>query len=90
MDKERLFRYLERGYFSKSEIMPHLPLGVDPDEIWEEMLQSRREKGIILPLTNGNGDSYWYLLTNKMIAASEVIVDELMEHDTASEYSFYH
>ena len=85
MDKERLFRYLERGYFSKSEIMPHLPLGVDPDEIWEEMLQSRREKGIILPLTNGNGDSYWYLLTNKMIAASEVIVDELMEHDTASE-----
>ena len=85
MDKERLFRYLERGYFSKREIMPHLPLGVDPDEIWEEMLQSRREKGIILPLTNGNGDSYWYLLTNKMIAASEVIVDELMEHDTASE-----
>ena len=49
------------------------------------MLQSRREKCIILPLTNGNGDSYWYLLTNKMIAASEVIVDELMEHDTASE-----
>lgn len=85
MDKERLFRYLERGYYSKSEIMPHLPLGVDPDEIWEEMLQSRREKGIILPLTNGNGDSYWYLLTNKMIAASEVIVDELMEHETASE-----
>ena len=33
MDKERLFRYLERGYYSKIEIMPHLPLGVDPDEI---------------------------------------------------------
>ena len=85
MDKERLFLYLERGYYSKSEIMPYLPLGIDSDKIWEEILQNRREKSIILPLTNGNGDSYWYLLTNKMIAASEVIVDELMEHDTASE-----
>ena len=85
MDKERLFRYLERGYYSKCEIMPHLPLGIDLDEIWEEMLQNRREKSIILPLTNGNGEPYWYLLTNKMIAASEVIVDELMEHDTVLE-----
>lgn len=85
MDKERLLRYLERGYYAKCEIMPHLPLGIDLDEIWEEMLQNRREKSIILPLTNGNGEPYWYLLTNKMIAASEVIVDELMEHDTAAE-----
>jgi hypothetical protein len=34
MDKERLFRYLERKYSSKSEIIPNIPLGEDADAIW--------------------------------------------------------
>ena len=52
--------------------------------IWAEILQSRRERCIELPLTNVNGDTYWYILTNKMISASEVIVDELMEQDNTA------
>ena len=79
MDKERLFRYLDRKYSSKSEIIPNIPLGENADVIWAEILQNRRERGIELPLRNLNGDTYWYILTNKMISASEVIVDELME-----------
>lgn len=82
MDKERLFRNLERKYSSKCELAANLPLGVDPDAIWEEVLQNRKSKGIQLPLYNVNGEAYWYLLTNKMISASEVIVEEFAEHDT--------
>ncbi len=85
MDKERLFRNLERKYCSKCELTVNLPLGVDTDEIWQEILQDRRSKGIRLPLNNICGEAYWYLLTNKMISASEVIVDELMERDTAQQ-----
>ena len=84
MDKERLFRYLDRKYSSKSEIIPNIPLGENADVIWAEILQSRRERCIELPLTNVNGDTYWYILTNKMISASEVIVDELMEQDNTA------
>lgn len=85
MDKERLFRNLERKYCSKCELTVNIPLGVDTDEIWQEILQNRRSKGTQLPLNNICGEAYWYLLTNKMISASEVIVDELMERDTAQE-----
>lgn len=84
MDKERLFRYLDRKYSSKSEIIPNIPLGENADVIWAEILQSRRERCVELPLTNVNGDTYWYILTNKMISASEVIVDELMEQDNTA------
>ena len=85
MDKERLFRYLDRKYSSKSEIIPNIPLGEDADAIWADILQSRRERSIKLPLTNVNGDPYWYILTSKMISASEVIVDELMEQENTAE-----
>ena len=82
MDKERLFRYLDRNYSSKSEIIPGIPLGEDTDAIWSEILLRRRERSIELPLVNVNGEPYWYILTNKMITASEVIVNELMEQET--------
>ena len=85
MDKERLFRYLDRKYSSKSEIIPNIPLGEDANAIWAEILQSRRERGIELPLINVNGEAYWYILTNKMISASEVIVEELLEQENTAE-----
>ena len=68
MDKERLFRYLDRKYSSKSEIIPNIPLGEDANAIWAEILQSRRERGIELPLINVNGEAYWYILTRKWMS----------------------
>ncbi|HRR77225.1 MAG TPA: Fic family protein [Ruminococcus sp.] len=85
MDKERLFRYLDRKYSSKSEIIPNIPLGENADVIWAEILHSRRERSIELPLVNVNGDAYWYILTRKMISASEVIVEELLEQENTAE-----
>ena len=78
MDKERLFRYLNQKYYSKCEMASTLPLGMNPDEIWNTVLEDRLKKAIRLPLKNANGDYYWYVLTNKMISASETIVEELM------------
>ena len=80
MDKERLFRYLNQKYYSKCEMASTIPLGMNPDEIWNTVLESRLKKAIRLPLKNVKGDYYWYILTNKMISASEAIVEELMEY----------
>lgn len=85
MDKERLFRYLDRKYVSKSEIAGSLPLGMNPDEIWRTVLEGRLAKAVRLPLKNVHGDNYWYVLTDNMITASETIVEELMEHPAEQE-----
>lgn len=82
MDKERLFKYLEQKYISKCEMSGNIPLGINPDELWEEILKNRLAKSVTLPLKNICGKNYWYILTNKMIAASENIVEELMENNS--------
>ena len=81
MDKEGLKRYLSRKYVSKNDVASSLPLGADVDSVWEEILQERYTKRTVLPLTNVIGDNYWYVLTDKMISASEIIVDQLINSD---------
>lgn len=85
MDKERLFRFLDQKYLSKCEMAGNLPLGMNPDEIWCTVLEGRLAKAVTLPLKNTNGDAYWYVLTSKMVSASETIVEELMEHSAEQE-----
>lgn len=80
MDKERLLRFLNQKYISKCEMAGSLPLGCNVNEIWNELLEKRYEKAIMLPLNNTDGKPYWYILTAGMISASENIVEELMEH----------
>ena len=52
MDKERLFRYLDQKYLSKCEMASNLPLGMNPDEIWNTVLEGRLARAIRLPLKN--------------------------------------
>lgn len=85
MDKERLLRYLEQKYLSKCEIAANIPLGMEPDDIWHNILENRLSKRIDLPLKSICGRNYWYILTARMISASETIVEELMEHGTDTE-----
>ena len=85
MDKERLFRFLDQKYLSRCELANKLPLGMDPDEVWKTVLDGRLTKAIRLPLKNVHGNHYWYVLTSRMITASEVIVEELMEHSAEQE-----
>ena len=81
MDRERLFRVIGEKYIARNELYGYLPLGVNADEIWSTVLEQRRAKAITLPLTNANGVPYWYTLTDRMIIASENIVNELYECD---------
>ena len=81
MDRERLFKVIGEKYIAKNELYGYLPLGVNADEIWSTVLEQRRAKAITLPLTNAAGQPYWYTLTDKMIIASENIVNELFEHN---------
>ena len=87
MDRDRLFRYLEQSYTSKRDMISRVPLGVQPDALWQELLNQRRSKSTVLPLYSYKGTPYWYVTTDKMIAASEKIVEAMYEND--SDYDPY-
>lgn len=82
MDREKLFRQLERQYSSKRDMFMRIPLGIQPDALWEELLNRRRSKSTVLSLYNVKGSPYWYVTTEKMVAASEKIIETLYESET--------
>lgn len=82
MDRERLIQHLNERYCSKREMLTRIPLGVKPDAIWQELLNFRRSGSTGLPLYSCGGMPYWYMTTDKMINASEKIVEALFENDS--------
>ena len=87
MDRDMLFRHLEQRYTSKRDMISRVPLGVQPDALWQELLNQRRSKSTVLPLYSYKGTPYWYVTTDKMIAASGKIVEAMYEND--SDYDPY-
>ena len=85
MDKERLMQYFDQHYLPKRDVLSRIPLGTSLDAFWQELQQRRRGKATMLPLHGPNGASYWFVLTDSMIAASEKIVEESMQPQPASE-----
>ena len=81
MDKDRLLQYFQQHYLSRQEVLFKLPLNVSIDTFWPELLNRRKAGAIILPLSNAAGMPYWYVLTEKMIAASERLCAEAMEQE---------
>ena len=82
MDRERLFRHLEQRYSSKREMISRIPLGTQADALWQELLSRRRAKSTVLPIYSCFGLPYWYVTTDKMVSASEKVVDALFENET--------
>lgn len=82
MNRDRLFKHLEEHYIPKREMISRIPLGVQPDEFWQDVLNRRRARSISLQLHNPRGIPYWYVVTGKMISASEQIVAEMMDNET--------
>lgn len=82
MDRERLFRHLEQRYTSKREMISRIPLGTQADAIWQELLSRRRAKSTVLPLYSCFGMPYWYVTTDRMVDASEKIVETLLDNET--------
>ena len=87
MDREKLFRQMDRQYSSKRDMITRIPLGVQPDALWQELLNRRRSRSTVLPLYNCKGAPYWYVTTEKMVAASEKIIETL--YDTESDFDPY-
>lgn len=82
MDREKILRQLELHYSSKRDMISLIPLGTQPNALWEELLNRRRSKSIMLPLTSCKGTQYWYVTTKKMVAASEKIIEAMYEYET--------
>ncbi len=82
MNREKLFKNLEKRYTSKRDMISRIPLGVNPDSLWQELLNLRRSSSTVLPLYSCNGKPYWYVTTEKMVASSEKIVEALFENET--------
>ena len=85
MDKERLMQYFDQHYLPKRDVLSRIPLGTSLDAFWQELQQRRRGKATMLPLHGPSVASYWFVLTDSMIAASEKIVEESMQPQPASE-----
>ena len=84
MNMDHIYRYFEQHYLPKRDILPRIPLGADPDDMWNRIMSRRKEKASQLPLIGPRGQPFWYVTTDKMIAASETIVEELLNFDGAS------
>ena len=81
MDKDKLLQYFQQHYLSRQEVLFKLPLNVSIDTFWPELLNRRKASATILPLFNASGMPYWYVLTDRMIAASERLCAEAMEQE---------
>ena len=81
MDKEQLLGYFTTHYFSRREVLFRLPLNVSIGSFWPELLNRRKANADILPLYDGSGKPYWFVLTDKMIEASERLCAEAMNCD---------
>ena len=68
MNREKLFKNLEKRYTSKRDMISRIPLGVNPDSLWQELLNLRRSSSTVLPLYR--------------VDKREKIVEALFENET--------
>ena len=81
MDKDKLLAHFQSHYLSRQEVLYKLPLNYSIDAFWPELLNRRKASAVILPLYNGTGMPYWYVLTDKMISASERLCEEALDRE---------
>lgn len=81
MNRDALFRYFDQHYTAKRDILPCIPLGANLEEIWQEVNSRRRARAATLPILNPRGTAYWFVTTDRMVAASETIVEELLSEE---------
>lgn len=81
MDKDKLLAYFQAHYLSRREVLFKLPLSYSIDSFWPELLNRRKASAVVLPLYNAAGLPYWYVLTDRMIAASERLCEEAFSQE---------
>ena len=83
MDKEQLLSWFQTHYLSRQEVLYKLPLNLSIESFWAELINRRKAVATVLPLYNASGMPYWYVLTERMIIASERLCEEAMNQDSA-------
>ena len=73
MDKERWMEIFQANYMSGKDVMDRLPLNVDAEAFWQELLDRRKGRAELLPLYSPRSQAYWYVLTDKIVQASEIL-----------------
>ena len=81
VDRERLFTYFQDHYFARQDVFARLPRNLPADSFWSELVQQRKMHATILPLSDSRGAPYWYVLTPRMIHASEILSEEAMRQE---------
>lgn len=82
MENEQLLQYFCENYLPKQEVLFRLPFNIPLESFWSELLSQRKRKAVMLPLHNAKGYPYWYVLTDKMIKASERLCAKAREQNT--------
>ncbi len=83
MDREKLLAYFQANHLSRQEVLFKLPLNIPIERFRPELLYRRKAQAQVLPLYNPDGMPYWYVLTDRMIAASERLCEEAINQDTS-------
>lgn len=78
VNRETRMAYFEAHYLSRQDVLFKLPLNIKIESFWAELLNQRKSKATILPLYDGVGKPYWFVLTDKMIESSERLCAEAM------------
>lgn len=83
MDKEMLLQRLQSQYLTRQEVLFKLPLNISINTFWPELVERRKMNSVVLPLHRADGKPMWYVLTDKMIAASERLCALALDCDVA-------
>ena len=79
MDKELLLQRLQAQYLTRQEVLYKLPLNISISTFWPELIERRKLNSTVLPLHGADGKPLWYVLTDKMVAASEKLCTLALE-----------
>lgn len=79
VDREDLLSLFQKNYLPRAEVLSSLPLNIDIGEFWEELTRRRKQRSVNLPLCSPSGAPYWFVSTEKMVAASDRLCKEALK-----------
>ena len=82
MEKQELLLYFLSNYYPRQEIVYRLPVSLPIAEFWPEELQFRRERAVDLPLRAADGNTFWYVPTEKLIASGDALAQTARYENT--------
>ena len=89
MNTQQLFNLFQKRYLSRREVLFKLPLNQSIDNFWPELTNWRMGHAEMLPLASVMGKPCWYVITDKMIRASEILCEEALNADLNSDFDPY-